>query len=135
MTAELRTKLSRVKGLGSAHHGTGHWWQQRLTALALLPLLLWFVSSLLKSMLSSNVIKVVEWFASPAHAVLFMLLILMGFYHAKLGAQVVIEDYVKAPFAKYGLLVLNNFFCVVGIVISVMAVLKLHFLDIISSAM
>lgn len=128
----LRSKMSRVKGLGAAHHGVSHWWWQRMTALALVPLGLWFVYSLVSAMLSPDVIKVAEWFASPVNTVLMALLIPAAFWHAKLGMQVVIEDYVHTPFFKYFLLIGNAALCVVFAVISILAVLKMHLLDIIS---
>lgn len=134
-TPELRTKLSRVKGLGAAHHGTDHFWMQRVTAVALVPLSVWFMASLLSSLLSPNVIKVVEWFASPIHSVLFLFLLIAGLVHARLGVQVVVEDYIKGPFAKYGLLILNYFLCVALIVIGTLATLRMHFLDIFSATM
>jgi succinate dehydrogenase / fumarate reductase membrane anchor subunit len=128
--SKLRTELGKVKGLGTAHHGVSHWWLQRVTALALVPLSLWFFYSLVTSMLAPNVIKVAEWFASPVNAVITVLMLAATFTHAKLGVQVVIEDYVKSPFAKYALLLLNNFICIVFAAVAILAVLKLHFLDI-----
>lgn len=134
-SSDLCTKLSRVKGLGSAHHGVEHWWHQRMTAVAIIPLSIWFMGALLKAMLSPNPAKVADWFVSPVHAILLSLLIISAFVHARLGVQVVVEDYVKPPFAKYALLLANSFICVVGIVISLTAILKLHFLDITSATM
>jgi len=128
--SKLRTELGKVKGLGTAHHGVSHWWMQRMTALALVPLSLWFFYSLVTSMLAPNVIKVAEWFASPVNAVITVLMLVATFTHAKLGVQVVIEDYVKSPFAKYALLLLNNFICIVFGAVAILAVLKLHFLDV-----
>jgi succinate dehydrogenase / fumarate reductase membrane anchor subunit len=125
----LTTKLAQVKGLGAAHHGVSHWWWQRVTAVALIPLSLWFVYSLMTAIQLSNAIRVSEWFASPVNAIAMVLFIAAVFYHAKLGVQVVIEDYVHAPFSKYLLLFLNLFFCVVMGAVSILAVLKLHFLD------
>jgi len=128
-SSDLRTRLGKVKGLGSAHHGVGHWWQQRVTAIALVPLSLWFVISLISALLTSNVVKVAEWFSSSFNTVMMVLMLWAMFVHMRLGAQVVIEDYVKAPVAKYGLLLLNTFICFVFAALSILAVLKLHFLD------
>jgi succinate dehydrogenase / fumarate reductase membrane anchor subunit len=133
--ADLRSSLSRARGLGSAHHGVGHWWWQRVTALAIIPLSLYFLSALLTTMLTPDITKVAEWLAYPLNALVIILLLVAAFYHAKLGLQVVIEDYVKGPFPKYGLLMLNTFFCFVFTAIGVVAVLKLHFLDIVSTSL
>jgi len=128
-TNDLRSRLSRVKGLGAAHHGVQHWWLQRVTAVALLPLSAWFVTSFITAMLSSNVVKVAIWFASPLNAILMVMLLAVMFAHARLGVQVVIEDYVKSPAAKYSLLLANTFICFAFAGLSILAVLKLHFLD------
>lgn len=128
--SDLRSRLGRVKGLGAAHSGVGHWWLQRVTAVALIPLTIWFVAALLTVLLSPNVLKVAEYFSSPLHAILMVLFLLAMFLHAKLGLQVVIEDYVHQPFAKYFLLLFNTFFCFAAAAISILAVLKLHFLDV-----
>lgn len=125
----LQSKLKRVKGLGSAHHGVQHWWLQRVTAVALVPLTLWFTAALVAGMLSPNVVKVAVWFASPANAIMMVMLLVALFIHARLGVQVVIEDYIKCPVKKYGLLLLNTFICFAFAALSILAVLKLHFLD------
>lgn len=132
MASELRSRLSKVKGLGSAHHGVSHWWLQRLTALALVPLSLWFITSLVTAMLSPSFIEVAAWFASPFNTVVMVLMIVALFTHAKLGMQVVIEDYVHGPMAKYTLLLANTFFCYACGAVGVVAVLKLHFLDVVA---
>jgi succinate dehydrogenase / fumarate reductase membrane anchor subunit len=124
--------MSRVKGLGAAHHGVSHWWWQRLTAVAMIPLSIWFVYSLVTVMLSSDVLRVAEWFASPINTIMVVLLMMVTFFHAKLGMQVVIEDYIKPPLMKYFLLIGNVFLCLFLAIVSIMAVLKMHLLDIIS---
>ncbi len=129
----MRSRLGRVKGLGSAHHGVGHWWQQRVTAVALIPLSLWFVVSLINALLTPNPVHVAEWFSSPFNSMFMIMLLGVTFVHAKLGAQVVIEDYVKCEFSKYSLLLLNTFICYAFAGISILAVLKLHFLDVATS--
>ena len=131
-SSEFRSKLGRVKGLGAAHHGVMHWWWQRVTAVALIPLSLWFVASLIKALLTPDVVEVAQWFALPWNALLMLLFIAAAFWHAKLGVQVVIEDYVKRPAAKYFLLLANQFLCAGLAALGVLAVLKLHFLDIIA---
>ena len=132
---KLRSSLSTVRGLGSAHDGTHHFWVQRLTAVALIPLTLWFVYSLL-ALATGGVShqEVAEWLASPFPTFLMIMLSIALFYHAKLGLQVVIEDYVHCECYKTTLLIANSFTMFAFAVISIMAVLKLHFLDVVSSA-
>ncbi|MDE3059822.1 MAG: succinate dehydrogenase, hydrophobic membrane anchor protein [Pseudomonadota bacterium] len=128
-SSDMRTKLARVKGLGASHHAVGHWWWQRVTALALVPLSLWFLASLLTALMTPDVVKVAEWFASPLHALPVALLAVAGFWHAKLGLQVVIEDYVHAPVPKYTLLLINALGCFTLAAVCILAVLKLHMLE------
>ena len=129
---KLRSSLSTVRGLGSAKDGTHHFWVQRLTALALIPLSIWFVYSLLDLMVTGSQQTVAEWFAAPHAALIMTFFIIALFYHAKLGLQVVIEDYVHCECNKL-VLVINNFANIALAIISIMAVFKLHFLDVISS--
>ena len=85
--------LARVRGLGSAKEGTHHWIAQRMTAVALVPLMLWFVVSLI-CQIGGDLATVQAWLASPFNAVLMILTLIAGFHHAQLGLQVVIEDYI-----------------------------------------
>jgi succinate dehydrogenase / fumarate reductase membrane anchor subunit len=126
-SSDLRSKLAKAKGLGTAHHGFGHWWLQRLTALALIPLSVWFTYELLTVMLHADRYIAAQWFRHSAHAVLMVLFLAVTFAHAKLGAQVVVEDYVKQPVVKYVLLLVNTFVCFALGALSILAVLKLHF--------
>jgi len=91
--SNLRTPLSQVKGHGSAKEGTGHFWVQRLTAIAMVPLVLWLCFSV-ASLPGMSQAEIRAWLATPFTAVMMILLMLTGLYHAKLGLQVVIEDYV-----------------------------------------
>ncbi len=95
----LRSQLGRVRGLGSAKEGVNHFWAQRMTALALIPLSVWFVISLL-SVLGADYWAVKAWVSSPVVAGLLILLIAATFYHAFLGLQVVIEDYIHGEGLK-----------------------------------
>jgi succinate dehydrogenase / fumarate reductase membrane anchor subunit len=90
----MRSQLGRARGLGSAKSGIEHWWTERVSAAALVPLSLWFVFSVL-SMLGTDQPVVAAWAARPFNAALLLALILMGFYHAALGLQVVLEDYIE----------------------------------------
>lgn len=89
----LQAPLARVLGLGSAREGTGHWWAQRLTAIGMVPLSLWFIFSVMV-MPHGNYEFVTAWIAEPLHAIGMVLLVLTVVYHSSLGTQVVIEDYV-----------------------------------------
>jgi succinate dehydrogenase / fumarate reductase membrane anchor subunit len=120
----LRSPLGRVLGHGSAGDGVGHWWMQRVTAVALLPLTLWFVWSLLGLQLQSYD-EVRGWLGQPWVAVLTILLVITLAWHSKLGVQVVIEDYVHARGAKTTLLLLSTFVHVSAAVAAVFAILVL----------
>lgn len=95
----FRTPLARVRGLGSAKSGTGHWWMQRLTAVALVPLSLWFVAALI-ALTGADQATVVAWLGTPVAAILTSAFIVAVFYHAQLGVQVVVEDYVHVEWLK-----------------------------------
>jgi len=88
-----RSPLGRARGLGSAREGAGHWWAQRLTAVALVPLCLWFVIGLV-GVIGADHETVLEWISAPLTSSLLVVLIVAAFHHAQLGLQVVIEDYV-----------------------------------------
>lgn len=122
----LRSPLGRVRGLGSAKSGAHHWWHQRLTAVALVPLSLWFVNAILTHMHDDHA-AVVAWIGSPLVSALLVALIVSVFYHAKLGLQVVIEDYVHDELAKVGLLIAMRLAMAFGALLGLVAVLKISF--------
>jgi succinate dehydrogenase / fumarate reductase membrane anchor subunit len=122
----LRSDLGRVRGLGSAKSGSHHWWHQRLTAIALIPLSLWFITTLMKHMSDSHH-EAVAWISSPFITALLIALVISVFYHAKLGMQVVIEDYVHLEFAKVALLIAVNLALAFGLLLGVVAILKISF--------
>ena len=119
----LRTPLSEAKGLGSAKEGVGHWWMQRLTAVALVPLAIWFAFAV--AMLgSASYETMVAWLQSPVVAVLIILFIAATFYHTQLGLQVIVEDYVEG-WLKIVSLVFINFLCIILAVAGFIALLKI----------
>ncbi len=122
----LRSPLGRVRGLGSAKEGVSHWWSQRLTAVALVPLTIWFVASV-ASHIGADHAAMTAWIGSPVTASLFILLIVATFYHAYLGLQVVIEDYIHGEALKIVTLVLVKGACIVLALIGVLSVLTLLF--------
>lgn len=89
----MRSELSRARGMGSAKSGVGHWWAQRVSALALAPLMLWFIYHLLALGTAPHE-AVVQWVSGPVTLVLLITLAGMTFYHMQLGLQAVIEDYI-----------------------------------------
>ena len=107
----LQTPLAKVRHLGAAKEGANHWWWQRLTAILLVPLSLWFVGSLWSIVVGgADRDALVYWLSGPVAAVLMLLFLGATFYHLKLGLQVVIEDYVHGP-CKWVLLILNTLLC------------------------
>ena len=107
----IETPLARVRHLGAAKEGVGHWWWQRLTALLLVPLSLWFVGSLWWIVASgADYDRFVDWLSGPVAAILMLLLLGATFYHLKLGLQVVIEDYARG-WRKWTMLILASLGC------------------------
>jgi succinate dehydrogenase / fumarate reductase membrane anchor subunit len=123
---ELRSTLGRVRGLGSAKEGVSHWWAQRTTALALVPLCLWFAASVI-GLAGADYTAVVVWFKSPFNATLMILLIGATFYHAVLGLQVVLEDYVHHEGRKLASIVIIKGLAGALGLLAVVAILKLAF--------
>lgn len=122
----LRTPLGRVLGMGSAHDGIGHWWAQRVSAAALIPLTLWFLISLL--MLPSLDYSTVKlWLSSPASGFLGVLLVASLSYHSYLGTAVVVEDYVHAAGMKLLVLVSLRFLYVLVGGAAIFAILRIAF--------
>jgi succinate dehydrogenase / fumarate reductase, membrane anchor subunit len=119
----LSSPLRRVLGLGSAHSGVSHWWAQRLTSLALVPLSIWFLVSLL-ALPSLEHATVVAWMSQSWTALLLVIFVLVAAWHSQLGVQVVIEDYVHGAGAKTLTLVLLRFAHVLIAAAGVFAVLK-----------
>jgi succinate dehydrogenase / fumarate reductase membrane anchor subunit len=122
----LTSPLRQVLGLGSAKRGVHHWWQQRLTSLALVPLSIWFLVSLL-ALPAHDHVTVIAWMGQSWTALLLILLVLIASWHSQLGLTVIIEDYVHAAGTKTLTLVLLNFAHVLLAAAGTFAVLRVAF--------
>lgn len=119
----MRTPLAQVRGHGAAKSGAHHWWAQRLSAAALVPLTLWFVVSLITAT-TADYTAAVEWVSSPLNAGLLILLIGATFYHAQLGMQVVFEDYISSPWLLVASIFLVKLLALLLAVVAIVAVLR-----------
>ena len=120
----IRTPLAHVRGLGAAKDGTHHWWLQRVTSIALVPLVLWFVISLL-GVSHADYETFQHWLSNPFRAGLMVALLAVLFYHASLGMQVIYEDYVRPEGAKVIAVLATQFVLFLLGAISIVAVLKI----------
>lgn len=123
--SSIRSSLASARGLGSAKTGVSHWWFQRVSAVALVPLTLWFVACL-ASQLGADYSSVTEWLSSPLQASLLAIYLAAIFFHSQLGLQTIIEDYVHHEGAKMALLIglqLLNILLAVAAIFSVIMIL------------
>ncbi len=123
---QFRSPIGRVRGLGSAKDGTHHWWMQRVTAVALIPLAIWFVASVV-TLIGKDHMAFTSWVKKPVSATLLVVLIAATFHHAQLGLQVVIEDYVHHEGTKIGAILAVKFAAVVLAGIGIVSVLRIAF--------
>jgi succinate dehydrogenase / fumarate reductase membrane anchor subunit len=118
----MRDPLAQVRGVGSAKAGAHHWWAQRLSAIALVPLMLWLVASL-AAVATADYATAVTWLRSPLNSALLILLIGAMFHHAHLGMQVVFEDYISTHWLQVTCIILVRFLAILLAAVSVIAVL------------
>ena len=123
---DTRTPIARARGLGSAKDGTHHWWMQRITAIALVPLTVWLVGSLV-AIGSADHAQTVHWIRSPAVSIALLLTIAALFHHAQLGLQVIIEDYVHAEWKKIAVLITVKLLAIAIAATAAFSVLKIAF--------
>jgi succinate dehydrogenase / fumarate reductase membrane anchor subunit len=122
----LRSPLGAVSGLGSAKDGVHHWWLQRLTSIALVPLAIWLTVSIL-SLPSMDHVTVIAWMSQSWTALLMIVLVLVATYHSQLGVRVVVEDYVHNTGMKTLTLVILTFVHTLLAIAGVFAILKVAF--------
>jgi succinate dehydrogenase / fumarate reductase membrane anchor subunit len=118
------TRLGRVRGLGSAQHGSQHWLQQRLTALGNLLLVTWFVVSMIRLQPVDHA-EIYRWVSSPGVAIALILLVISVFWHLRLGLQVLIEDYVHGDATRLFALVILNFYAIGGAAYGIFAIVRI----------
>lgn len=123
---DTRTPLARAIGFGSAKSGVGHWWRQRVSAVALIPLTLWFAASLIAHA-GSDYATFVAWLGTPLASITMVLLLIALFHHTALGLQVVIEDYVHSA-GKFALLLMVRLGCIALAVAGIVATLRIAFM-------
>lgn len=126
--SKFRSNLHTARGLGSAKSGTSHFIAERLSALALIPLGLWFVVSLISLITTGDDVALGLWAKSPFNAAFLALFIIFSFWHSKLGMQVIIEDYVHKPCYRNSLLIFSAAAHILFGLLCLMAIIQLHFL-------
>jgi succinate dehydrogenase / fumarate reductase membrane anchor subunit len=118
-----RTPLGRARGLGSAKHGAGHWVSERVSAVALVPLIIWMVYAVLQ-LAAGDYGFAVHWIQSPLNATLVVLTLAISFWHMHAGLRVVVEDYIHKTLTKSALLLLNLFVCGLAGALAIFSILK-----------
>lgn len=121
MIAHHRTPHAAAKGLGAAGHGTGHWRAQRISAIALIPLMLWFTLSVAGGA-AADYPSITGWLGVPVNGVLMILLVTAAFHHAALGLQVIAEDYIHSR-RRFAAIALVQLLCITGAATAVIATL------------
>lgn len=121
---DFRSPLSKARGLGSAKEGAAHWWAQRVTAIALIPLVIWFVVNIIQS--TATEMHLLAFIVQPMNAILMILSIGFGLYHGTLGIQVILEDYVHRHCMRTALVLLVQFISIVAAVSGILAIIAVH---------
>lgn len=121
---DFQSPLAKARGLGSAHSGVHHWMHQRITALALIPLTVWLVWSML-ALRGVPHGEFITWLQNPLNAIVLIFFVIAGFYHAALGCQVIVEDYIHCKCAKLASLIGLNLFFLGGAIACLYAILKI----------
>lgn len=124
---KTRSPFDQMQGLDSAHEGVRHWWAQRVTAVALIPLALWFAASLI-ARAGDDYDAFILWLRAPSTTVLMALLLIALFYHMALGLQVVVEDYVHTNRIKIAIVIAINLGCFLLAVAGIIATLRIAFI-------
>lgn len=120
----VQSPLARARGYGAAHEGTTHWLHQRVTAIALIPLVIWLVYSILK-LQGADYLTFTTWLSSPLNAILMILFVLATFYHAVLGSQVIVEDYIHAEWFKITKIIGTKLFFTAATIACIFSILKI----------
>ncbi len=120
----MASPLKIAKGLGSAKTGLYHWWLQRLTAIALIPLTIWFVT-IIAFINEADYQQSIDLISQPFNGTLLILFIIASFWHSQLGMQVVIEDYVSQKFMRVTLLIIMKYFFIFIGILSIISILKI----------
>ena len=124
MRSPMRSPLGRVLGLGSAKEGVEHWWMQRLTAIVMVPLAIWFAIAAI-GLIGADRAAMIAWMHNPMAAMLMILAIIAMLYHLALGLQAVIEDYIHSEGWKIGVLIVVRVWCFLLALRGILAVVKL----------
>ncbi len=123
---DLRSPLAKARGLGAAGNGTATWWAQRVSAVALVPLVIWFAYFMMQAIQYRDMDLVTSMFTSPFLTLLLALFIAVGLYHGNLGIKEIIEDYIHCNYMKFSLILLVKMFSLVTAVAGLCAILVLH---------
>ena len=124
----LRSNLGRVRYLGSAKSGAKHWWIERVVALALVPLTAWFMIELIGHLLGASREELQSWISGPFVALALAALTVLSFVHARMGLQVIIEDYIHCEAKKIALVLFKDAVILVLMFLTLAAIAKLHFI-------
>ena len=123
---DLRSSLAKAKGLGSSGSGTATWWAQRVSAVALVPLVIWFAYFIRKALRYKSLDEIMIIFSSPFPTLFLTLFLAVGLYHGNIGMKEIIEDYVHCHTMKIGLIILIQLFSLVTAIAGICALLVFH---------